>query len=216
MTDIDRIKQKLNKDGWVLFNNPNQDEILLEIASKIGNIMLHPNKKRIDYLTPKDKSKAIKNTFSHKYGFERFPFHTDTAFWNTPCRYVLMSSENISSTETLVLTLEELNNLSTEEINVLEKSIFVVNTNLSSFYCTIINRINGISFIRFDTNTMKPMNSSAKKAILIFEDIINKSKIHKIKWDNHKILLLNNWKVLHSRSSVNYDEKRILKRIYIS
>lgn len=216
MTNFNDLRQELYVNGWVIFNSPNEDEILLEISNELGCIMMHPNGKLIDYLTPKDKFEAIKNTFSYKHGFEKFPFHTDTAFWNTPARYVLMSSKNISLTETLIIDLEYINNLNTEEISILEKSIFLVKTNQSNFYCSILSKQNESLILRFDSNIMKAVNSYAKKAIFIIENIINNSKIHRINWDNPKVLIIDNWRTLHARSSVYNKENRILKRIYIS
>lgn len=216
MTNLNEIKQKLNKDGWVLFNNPNEDEVLLEISKKMGQIIMHPNGKLIDYLTPKDKTEAIEKTFSHKYGFEKFPFHTDTAFWNIPARYVLMSSKDISSTETLILTLDSVNQLNTEEISVLEKSIFLVKTNQSNFYCSVLTRQNGNQILRYDPNIMKAINSYAMEAITVIENIVKNSEIHRINWNSPKILIIDNWKILHSRSSIVDKENRIIKRIYIS
>lgn len=216
MTNLKEIKHKLDENGWVVFNNPNEDEILLEISKIFGLIIMHPNGKLIDYLSPKEKTESIKNTFSYKYGFEKFPFHTDTAFWNIPARYVLMSCENISSTETLILTLESVNKLTTEELCILEKSIFLVKTNQSNFYCSVLSKVNGSQIFRYDPNTMKAINSYAKKAIMVIENIINNSEIHRINWNNPQILIIDNWKTLHARSSIIDKEDRILKRIYIS
>lgn len=215
MTNLEEIKQRLDKNGWVVFDNPNEDEVLLKISKKFGQIIMHPNGKLIDYLTPKEKTEAIKNTFSHKYGFEKFPFHTDTAFWNIPARYVLMSSKDIGLTETLVLTLESVSQLNTEEISILDKSIFLVKTNQSNFYCSLISRQNGNQILRYDPNSMKAINSYAKKAIMIIENIVENSQIHRINWNKPKILIIDNWKTLHTRSSI-IDKERILKRIYIS
>ncbi|GAQ15726.1 hypothetical protein MODO_3431 [Myroides odoratimimus] len=216
MINIKEIKQNLEDNGWVLFDYPNNDEVLLQISSKIGKIINHPNGKLIDYLTPKNKAEAKKDTFSNKYGFDRFPFHTDTAFWTTPVRYVLMSCQNNSLTETLIITLESLNNLNSEEISILENSIFLIKTNRVNFYCSILSKQNGNLILRFDPNTMKAINSYAKKAITIIEKIVTNSEIHRIKWSDSGILIIDNWRTLHSRSSVYSNENRILKRIYIS
>ncbi len=211
------ILNEIDEKGWVEFNHLNDEESLLKIANVLGNVIKHPNGNIIDSLSPKDKANANKNTFSHKFGFEKFPFHTDTAFWNIPTRYVLLSSIKNSQSATLFTTYQNLiNHLSQEEFQTLEKSIFLVKTNRTNFYSSILCKISNKASIRYDSNCMKPMNTFAKEAIKIIESKLNNISISKISWDSEKIFIFDNWKVLHARDVVNNLETRILKRIYIS
>lgn len=207
---------QLVSDGWIEIQSQTDDDVLIDIAKKIGQIIKHPNGKDIDYLKPKNSNIAIKDTFSYNYEMAEFPFHSDTAFWNLPAKYVLLSCEGLSDTATTFLTFEDIyKTLNPEEVIELNKSIFFVKTPTKKFYSSLINIYANQKFIRFDTNCMKPVNKSATKILLIIDNKINQLKISKIRWDQPKVFIFDNWRILHGRESVKNDENRILKRIYI-
>jgi alpha-ketoglutarate-dependent taurine dioxygenase len=207
---------QLNTNGWIEIESITDDEILIDLSKKFGQIIKHPNGNEIDHLKPKDSSVAIKNTFSHKYEFDEFPFHTDTAFWNLPARYVLMSCQGLSNTGTTFLTFDDMyRTLNPQEIIDFKKSIFLIKTPTKKFYSSLINIYANQTFIRFDTNCMTPINKSANKTIEIIDNKTNQLNINKIMWDRPKVFIFDNWRIIHGRESVKNDENRILKRIYI-
>jgi hypothetical protein len=213
---IHKNLEQLNKIGWTEFHSINKDEELIKIAKSLGEILIHPNGKKIDYLKPKTKSIAIKNTFSYNFGLGEFPFHTDTAFWEQPAKYVLLSNGTLSKTATTIITYDQLLKLLTPlEISELKKSIFLVKTPSRNFYTSIINGSFNREYIRYDNNCMKPINKSAILSIGIIQEKLNKISPKKISWDNSKVLLLDNWRTFHGREFLKEDEIRILKRIYI-
>ncbi|MCD0456791.1 TauD/TfdA family dioxygenase [Chryseobacterium sp. LC2016-27] len=207
---------ELNLKGWIEFCSVNIDEHLINISKKIGEVISHPNGKLIDYLTPKEKIEAKKNTFSYNFEHQQFPLHTDTAFWNLPARFVLMSCEDTSETATTFVTYDEICKILTEsELVNLKKSIFLIKTANKNFYTSLINKYENNTFLRFDRNCMKPVNKSAKIAFSILEEKLNEFNINKVLWDKPKIFIFDNWRVLHGRESIKNDKTRTLKRIYI-
>jgi alpha-ketoglutarate-dependent taurine dioxygenase len=208
--------QELKLKGWTEINSSNEDSILINLAQRLGEIVNHPKGNIIDYLTPKNKFEAIKDTLSYNFEYDDFPLHTDTAFWKEPARYVLMSSETNNNTATTILNAKEIISLlSLKEINEIKKSIFLVKTPSYNFYTSLINKHNNQTFFRFDRNCMKPINQSAEFTNEIIEEKINMLNINKIIWDKPKAFILNNWLTIHGRESIKNDKNRILKRIYI-
>lgn len=207
---------ELNLKGWIEFYSVNNDEYLIDISKKIGEVINHPNGKLIDYLTPKVKTEAKKNTFSYNFEHQKFPLHTDTAFWNLPARFVLMSCEDISETATTFVTYNEICKILTEsELIEMKKAIFTIKTNSKSFYTSLINTYESNVFLRFDKNCMKPANKSARNIVSIIDEKLNDISINKVLWDKPKIFIFDNWRILHGRESVKNDKTRTLKRIYI-
>jgi alpha-ketoglutarate-dependent taurine dioxygenase len=208
--------KKLNFNGWIEFNSMTDDLTLINISKSLGGILKHPNGNNVEYLKPRYKKDSAKNTFSYNYEFDRFPLHTDTAFWEIPARFVLMSCEEASNTATTIITYEEIyKNLTPSEISELKKSVFLVKTPTKNFYTSFINKYLDHTFIRFDGNCMKPFNKSASITLDIIEDKLALLPLNNINWDKPKVFILDNWKALHGRESVKSGENRILKRIYI-
>nr|WP_199001847.1 TauD/TfdA family dioxygenase [Flavobacterium sp. ASV13] len=206
----------LNSKGWIEFNSMTDDGTLIKISKSLGKVLKHPNGNDIEYLKPKHKKDSVKNTFSYNYEFERFPLHTDTAFWEIPAKFVLLSSNELSHTATTIIAYEDIyKSLSISEISEIKKSIFIVKTATKNFYTSFINKYLDDNFIRFDSNCMKPVNKSAKITLEIIEDKLVKIPVRNITWDKPKVIIFDNWKVLHGREAVKTDEHRILKRIYI-
>lgn len=208
--------KQLQKNGWIEIDYSNYDEDLINIAKEFGTIINHPNGSIIDYIRPKKKTEALKNTLSYNFEYKEFPLHTDTAFWEIPSRYVLLSCENYSSTATTIIKSEELINLlSIKELSEFKNSIFLVKTQNSNFYTSILSIICNIKCFRFDSNCMRPLNNSAKISEEIIKEKIQLIEVTRIIWNNPKILIFDNWSTLHGRDEVVNDEKRIIKRIYI-
>ena len=62
---------------------------------------------------------------------------------------------------------------------------------------------------------MKPANKSARNVLSIIDEKLNDISINKVLWNEPKIFIFDNWRILHGRESVKNDKTRTLKRIYI-
>lgn len=207
---------EINHFGWVEINQVFSDSELVKFAENFGKVLTHPNGKKIDVLIPKKPEDAIFNTFSSRFGYDRFPLHTDTAFWLTPTRYVLMTCVNGENSPTTILPINQIyNNFTTEDLNILRQAIYLVKTKRIAFYSKIEQNINGEFCFRYDPSSMKPMNIYAKKIDNRLHEIAESSFIKKIEWNSKKIIILDNWKTMHGRESTFENLNRELKRIYI-
>lgn len=210
-------KEILNKVGWLEFKGPSTNDELISLAKSIGQIQRHPNGDEIFTLTPKDGLNSTKGTFSNKYGFGRFPLHTDTAFYVQPIRYMMLSMNKPSETCTTLLSIEKLfEKLNPNDEYIASRAIYKVKTSESSFYTSLILESRGIKYMRYDPTCMFPVNKAAKEFELKLHELFTLVKPESITWNKPKTIIIDNWKVLHGRSGAKMDEHRELKRIYIN
>lgn len=210
-------REILNKAGWLEFQGAKTNEELISLAKVIGQIQKHPNGSEIFTLTPKNGVKSTKGTFSSKYGYGKFPLHTDTAFYTQPIRYMILSMNKSSDTFTTLLTMERLfDGLNPEEEYIASRAIYKVKTSESSFYSSLIFKNNGAKSIRYDPTCMFPANNHAKEFDAKLQEMFAQLEPEIITWNEPKTLVIDNWKVLHGRSSTKENEQREMKRIYIS
>ncbi|WP_049789637.1 Fe(II)-2OG oxygenase family protein [Erwinia billingiae] len=213
----------LEKDGYVFIPEflPNND--IISCGKIIGEIiapLIYPNGFSagvFDTLIPKNKKNLNKNTYSAIFGFADFPFHTDLAHTTSPPQYLLLRCvEGAKDVKTHILSsksiLENYDNIK------LKKSIFKSRDNMISRVSFPLPLVFDGRFIRWDSVFLEPVNKNA-------EDFYNWMSVKK--WEGYQnsysllkkgdTLIINNWKSLHSRSSVSEKDKlRIVERIYLS
>lgn len=208
------MTEQLLKNGWeVIEGESTDDNYLLEISKKYGVPFPDSNGNLIQILKAKERGTGIKNSFSFNYGYSSLPFHTDTAFIEFPSKYFLLTSIFPSETCTNIIDFKQIiESLEKTEISILKSAIFLTKTpEKQSFSNLFFNQDKGL---RFDPNIMFPYNSYAKKALKLIESKILEIEPIKIKWNKKNILIIDNWRCLHSRDNVN-EINRTLKRIYI-
>lgn len=207
----------MDKKGVVEIESNSTDNELISIASAVGDIVEHPNGQTVFTLTPKTSKNTVKGTFSNRFGFNEFPIHTDTAFLPKPVRYVLFHTVGKSTCDTTLVNINQiLDCLTSKELSLLERAVFVVKTNQTSFYASLFFGNNSKEGFRYDPTCMSPTNKSAKKIEPILQNVLAKIVPYNITWSGNKTVIIDNWKSLHGRSAIGNDTERQLKRIYIN
>ena len=142
--------------------------------------------------------------------------HTDSAHWVTPCRYVLLGCENSGSgnRSTLLLDWRSLC-LNVEVADAIRTEPFRVVNGADSFFANVWSECT--NRIRYDAGCMSP-TSKAGEAFANFMLSINEhDDCVSIDWRTTKILVIDNWRMLHGRSvSQSEDGKRILWRVLVT
>lgn len=195
----------------------NSVEDFLIIARSLGEIIRHHNGDLYDVVVANNGLNAKTGTFSQKFGFAAFPLHTDTAFWATPARFLVMWSPKASTTPTTILAWKDILNLLPEkEIKAINNAIFTVNTFENVSYRSIKFDSHGVKGFRYDPNIMLPANEEGKKFEEIFHKTIKSMSFIDVNWSGSNALLLNNWNMLHGRKQVkNKHEVREIFRVYV-
>lgn len=217
MTDIeiDSIKQKLHQHGFVVFDADNTDDCLLELSNKIGKVVPGDKGDLVQTLMAQDKGGGSYGSFTYSVGYGAFPWHTDTAYWDSPVRYLMLTSEKPSTCATLARTFDSLAANIEDFMYLAERSVFMLDIPGKRRMLTPVVKKTGLIGYRFDFHIYKPMNKEAiRLSDLMLEQLHNDSQ--RVIWTGHNVLLLDNWLVVHSRECAINDRSRSLKRIYIN
>lgn len=211
MLDLDIFKTK----GIVIVEDICSQGELISLAKSIGKIIPHPNGEEMATLKSNDGMNSLCGTFSKVYGLSEFPFHTDTAFWGLPARYVVMGMLTTSLCATNYISFSDIEKfISGDFLSKARKSIYLVETFEGCKYTSPIFDNNGSHGFRFDANIMTPVNGHAKSLHKEVLEAIDKIAPRIIDWNGNKAVVLDNWNCLHSRSAVN-NENREIFRIYL-
>lgn len=205
----------LKTNGFAIIEEIHSQDDLISLAKSIGKIVPHPNGKNVAVLTSSNGENSLKGTFSHTYGLAAFPFHTDTAFWTLPARYVVMGMFAASRCTTNYVSMNEIAKwISGDLFSKAQQSLYLLKTIEGAKYTSAAFKKNGMWGIRFDPNIMTPMNEQAKKFHHELMIAIENAGCKKINWTGNKAVVFDNWNYLHARSAVN-GESRELYRIYL-
>jgi L-asparagine oxygenase len=209
------------KQGWTETCVPYHVD-LLSFASQFGSpVAARRNGPLIDRLTPKLEMEARPNSMSAQHGLETFPYHTDGASFQIPPRLVFLrlAYGATSHTNTNLLSVKDLP-FSDSDLQSLTREIWVVHGKYPHFYSSILSRGHGANAwrTRYDPCCMRPALPRTSKSQCLFENAIHIQRPHAIRWIPEKTIIIDNWRVLHSRESVAPQDKscRILERVLVS
>src|ERR1700720_1820892 len=87
---VQKLIQDLEEKGYHISQKCPSDE-LLDLIAPLGKIVVDPrNPSPIREIQPQTLEDATPNTLSSRFGLGQFPFHTDTAHWKIPARYLVL------------------------------------------------------------------------------------------------------------------------------
>ncbi|MFL4294132.1 TauD/TfdA family dioxygenase [Enterobacter asburiae] len=192
-------------------------EGFLTLARGLGEILHHPNGELYDIVTANDGTGAKRGSFSQRFGFQEFPLHTDTAFWEIPARLLIMWSPKASNTPTTMLSWRNILAFFSEcDKKNIQNAIFTVHTYERIKYSGLNFISAGSRGFRYDPNIMVPANGPADEFVKVYNEIINYVKSTEFHWYGSNALVLNNWNMLHGRKGIeNMHESRTIFRIYV-
>jgi hypothetical protein len=104
--------------------------------------------------------------------------------------------------------------LNASQSSMLRSTPFRVSNGRNSFFSTILSKSR--PFIRFDPGCMTPTTKDGEKALAVFARQAWPGHVETFHWKMGKILIIDNWRVLHGRGNVvRPDSDRKLLRISI-
>lgn len=208
----------LEEIGWVELNSCLEgklDNHLHDLSKILGLPVSGRNNTILEELKPILSKNAHPRSLSKQYGVGSLPLHSDTAHWLTPCRYILLGCEEAGEVSSPTI-LQDTKNLSLdeeEEFHINNASFFIQNGR-KSFYSSI--RSKSRPFFRFDPGCMIPTSPHAELAMKSLMKDKHKDKIIEIQWQKDKILIIDNWRMLHGRGNKqSADQKRKLLRVMV-
>lgn len=205
----------LKEQGFVIFDADTSDESLLKIASLFGAVVPGDRGVLVQPLLAQEKGKGSFGSFTYKVGYDAFPWHTDTAYWENPVRYLMLTSEKSSPCATLARSFESLAKYIDDFNYLAERSVYLLNIPGKRRLLTPVIKKHGEMGFRFDFHIYKPMNEEAKILSSLMLDQLSKES-QRIVWTGNNVLVLDNWRLIHAREDASQDKNRSLKRIYIN
>ena len=208
----------LSKSGWALIEPSKRVNLrtMMRIASELGEPVAHrPGGAVVSVLKPTSAENGHPNSLTSRYGQSAFPWHTDTAHWVIPARYVVLSCINPGAGRrpTFLLPWRELK-FTEAEFGAMQTGIFLVRDRKHCFLTGLIDDSLGLARVDFDCMVPKGEMANYAKALVLaqFEHACKQT----IEWQAGMIVVIDNWQVLHSRGiSETADNDRQLLRVLV-
>lgn len=212
--ELHRVERELQTQGWAIASGPIAGA-LYEISKRARwqHIANGPGASRQSTtLQPTRRESAAPRSLSAVYGLGAQPLHTDGAHLKEPPDIILLSSVNLSSTDTVIyVPPSEYAKWSFGEDrkprvepglpDYIRQGIFTVHGNEGKFLAPAYE--NGR--MRFDPVVMFAGDTHARATVKFFESAQTEAVNHK--WDRPEILLfIDNRRVLHARAQVAEDD----------
>jgi L-asparagine oxygenase len=221
------LTEALKKDGFAFMPSWSPSSNTLEVAEFLGKIIEPSNISRnftietVQVLQPRHKQSETNRVYSDIFGLNKFPLHTDLAYWQEPPHYlVLRCLRGSSEVYTKILNVEIVERFAGELIM---KRALVKPRHLPHGMpvCVLPLRPTGLgrNSIRWDSVFLKPVNGAASQFIDVMERLNNDTTLGvNVPLVNHgDTLVIDNWRALHGRSSVpSHGEMRRIERVYLS
>lgn len=205
--------------GWACFPTPSQicmADFMMLVACSLGKPRgMRQASQVMDEVVVTGQSAALPSSLSSIYGKGKFPLHTDTAHWTTPCRYLVLGCQNSgrANRRTTLLDWSSID-LPARMETLLSRAVFRIRNGAASFYATITSPCT--DFVRFDLGCMSPASSSAEDVMGALLPELEKLEPQTICWKKNDVLVIDNWAVLHGREDVvEADDDRKLLRILV-
>lgn len=210
------LRTKTSRKGYKLIDTDCQSELSLcqrlEIESagygtpcrgRFGNFT--------ERIVPMTADTAYSSSLSAMSGLRRMPFHSDFAHRLTPARWLMIGclAPGKPDVPTLLLDWGGVR-LSHEERSILKSAPFLVRTGRRSFYSTVLS--DERSFVRHDPGCMQPVGTRSLNALAILHDAFSRAQLIRIDWKPGRLLLVNNWNMLHARDDATKSTGRVLLR----
>jgi len=216
MQNTQKIQRAIGECGYFIANGIDASEVL-PVASALGTIRVdprHPHATRD--IRPQREDEAAANTLSSRFGLGRFPFHTDTAHWGQPCRYLLLYCKHPGAGQRPT----HLQDSRLWPLNHHFKHSIMVDVwktgHFQPHLCTVAKLRADFMTVRFDTACMRPMTGSATHLRSFLNRCIENSPCIDIQWAAGTILVLDNHRMLHARGAAKeIDQDRVIQRVLI-
>lgn len=210
----------LKKRGWYETSVSDNKELigqLISLGKELGNLVR--NRRSADIvqkLVPVDSVNSHPNSLSSIYSCGEFPLHVDTAHWLVPCRYMILGCYNKGKSErkTTLLDYRDLDISDSERILMLNAP-FKIASGRVSFYGQVLSKTR--NFIRFDPGCMTPATKQGEELLEIFSERRVNPSLREITWEENKIVIIDNWRMLHGRGRpMNKGSDRVLYRVLVA
>lgn len=212
VTDNRGIAVQISEAGFSLISAPQCS--LDEVARLFGDPRpSRRNRGLVDSLRPTEPARAQPRSLSAIHGEGSLPFHTDTAHWSTPARYILLTLESRDQVEAHTLLLPWRSVVDGFPLEVFTTEPFLVRNSSESFLTTV--RDPARRWYRYDRGCMRPTTRAARRLSDALETRFTTVEAHVHVWTPGVILMVDNWHMLHARPA-GQASSRHLHRVLVA
>jgi alpha-ketoglutarate-dependent taurine dioxygenase len=213
------ICSQLHRAGYVFLPSHLPGESSEAVARSMGAAVCVGKGGSVHQLKPKPESDAPSTTYSGIYGSNIFPLHTDLAHWRFPPRFLLLRC---------VAGYDAVATLLIDGAQVIENIDHVV---LSRALVRPRRRVEGIfpllrlydrqqpdrGLLRWDEVFIRPASRAGEIGVQKFRECLARSSPISVSLAKQgDTLIIDNWRMLHGRSSVPPAcSARVIERLYL-
>ena len=214
--NIGSVIDELQVEGIAVINKKLDNSALLEFAKKFGAVVPDDNGVIVQDVLARDIKNGSRGSFSYTCGYGEFPYHTDTAFWALPARYLILRVEEESDCQTHYALYHDIFSLSDIDLDeYIKRACFILKTFNGQRFVPFMFSSGSEFGYRYDPNTLIPYNDEAKLLVAKFNELLELQKPKSISWSGDNFAIIDNWKGVHSRGTAINDRNRVLNRIYV-
>lgn len=208
--------EALDRDGFCMAQGV-ADRDLLDLVKPFGRIRVDPRSpEAVREIQPQHAGAAKSNTLSSRYGTGGFPFHTDTAHWRRPARYLILycvaPGEGMRPTR---LQDSRAWHLTEEEKDLACRALWAVGHRHVRLGHLAVRSADRIA-VRYDMDCMRPMTSEARELKGILQHRVEATAETRIDWEKGSLLAIDNHRMVHARGeALRPDATRVLKRVLV-
>lgn len=210
------MRESLELNGFAYVRGYRRGTPTHDIANSLGEISTVGSRGPVE-LRPTRQADSEPTSYSGLYGRRRFPFHTDLAHWRRPPRYILLRCKVGSEVATTDLIdgfriISEIHEPRLQLAQVQPRRPIKGRLPLLRLYSQGPSHL-----VRWDEVFIVPANESGRVCCEAFRNKISlASRTSFSLVDEADTLLIDNWRMLHSRSGIPpRAHNRIIERVYL-
>lgn len=214
-----KLWQQLENFGFAFLDRYEPSRSVLEIAQELGQVAHLCNVKLVQTLKPKQADDADPNTYSGNYGLGAFPMHSDLAHWYEPPRYMVIRC--VKGTPEVVTNVLD-SGYVISELGAMALSRALVAPRRPSSNNNYLLRLltkakDGVDLFRWDEMFIKPFGQLSTETFgVVSRFLCSVSPMRFCLGSPGDTLILDNWRMLHGRSSVpDHSVNRHIERVYL-
>ncbi|MBK1884675.1 TauD/TfdA family dioxygenase [Luteolibacter pohnpeiensis] len=207
-------RDRLDSEGFLIC--PGFDyEDLLDLAIELGSPVAESSSGDLVRIISPGQTANNSNSLSSRYGMAAFPFHTESAYWRVPPRYLMLhciSPGHGNRPTGYIDTAPRLSSLGA----ILESAQYRIRRSTGSFLVRCVERTETGIRVRADAECMLPMMKTRDPLNeFLLPGLDDTATWHS--WTSNDLLILDNWRMMHGRgSATNLDPDRKLARILVA
>lgn len=209
------VRARVKSEGFCLLESFTEERFL-SLAKSLGDVTTPRfSDPALQILKPTKRLQAAPRSLSVQSGLGRIPFHTDCAHHPTPPGLVLLYSVDNDTTETPTEVLV-VDRMRARSEPLLSES-WVFHTGRKTFLSPVFYKHLGLEqeILRFDSGCMPCPSSKGEKLQEVFKCLRRAGIEIQIPWKAGNLLILDNYRCLHSRPEVRGSGSRILTRVLV-